>query len=585
MSDPANVPVPAESASSSSLPLPPAPPSGPPGWARFLYNHNPFYLISTAFVLMGIRLAYGNVAIGELNCWLMMLTLTGYTLLVAGTGILIVRWGQVWDDARSIMLALCLLFVAISISTDELLLIQPDSAIGLIVYGYLLAAGVSQAVITGTGMRMPRGYLWPFHAMLLLLHTYAYFCSPEARDLTRSQLDWRVFLFPQCFALLLLMLWPAVRRGAAYVADNRTPWSWPLYPGSLFVVLAGVAAFRSYVLSLSFGPSPESDYAVIFGAYFLIPMLLVTAFLVYEGARSAHRTNVMTGLLWCLPVLLLLAVPTGTSLDFQRFFNAFTSICGSPLWLTAWALLFCYAAAWLRGQSGAYAGVIGGTLLLSMLSPDTRMLTQLSAPSPAGLLALSGLLFVPGWRHASSRWLLGSLISMVAAVYVGAVQLLPSEWRLQLAAHVLLLGLLLLTVLMSDAFTRVLSHVAAGLMLYLSFNVAANGMPVDLSRLAVSFYVLGTTVVAWGCWKASRCPAYLWVVGIQFTQITLALFAWSYLYGITLIGRPAMFSLSWGTAFFGIGLLISLLKAGQLQFLKRWYARSLAATRHALETS
>ncbi|MCA9081759.1 MAG: hypothetical protein KDA58_14450, partial [Planctomycetaceae bacterium] len=347
-------------------PRPAAPqPPQTPGWVKFLYNHNPFYLISTAFILFGIRMAYGNVAIGELNCWLMMGTLTGYTLIVAATGILIVRWGQVWDDARSIMLALLLLFVAISVSTDELLLIQPDSAIGLIVYGYVLAAGVSQLVISGTGMKMPLGYLLPFHGMLLLLHTYAYFCSPEARDLTRTQLDWRVFLFPQLFSVVLLTLWPAVRRGAAYVADNRTPWSWPLYPLSLFVVLTAVAAFRSYILSLSFGPSQESNYAVIFGGYFLVPMLLVVGLLAFEGAEVSRAFLVRNAVLWLLPLLLLLATPLGSSRDYRQFHAVISSQFGTPLWLTLLALLGAYVAARLRGVKGATSGALAMALLLS----------------------------------------------------------------------------------------------------------------------------------------------------------------------------------------------------------------------------
>ena len=49
-----------------------------------------------------------------------------------------------------------------------------------------------------------------------------------------------------------VLLIPAARRGRAGVARNGSPWRWPLYPWSLFVVMVGALCVRSWSLCVSF---------------------------------------------------------------------------------------------------------------------------------------------------------------------------------------------------------------------------------------------------------------------------------------------------------------------------------------------
>ena len=70
---------------------------------HWLWTHNPFYVISSLLMLYGVRASYRGIEIGEIDCWLMMGVLAAYTLLLAIVGVLIIRWGKVWDDARSIL--------------------------------------------------------------------------------------------------------------------------------------------------------------------------------------------------------------------------------------------------------------------------------------------------------------------------------------------------------------------------------------------------------------------------------------------------------------------------------------------------
>ena len=82
-----------------------------PSVLRYLYTHNPFYAVSAVLMLYAIWAAYSRLEFGAGNTWLMTGVLGGYTLLLATIGVWIVRWGKVWEDARSILLLLLVLFL------------------------------------------------------------------------------------------------------------------------------------------------------------------------------------------------------------------------------------------------------------------------------------------------------------------------------------------------------------------------------------------------------------------------------------------------------------------------------------------
>jgi hypothetical protein len=93
-------------------------------FARFLSSQNPFYLLSVAFVLHGTKLWY-KPADGPFDPWPLMAVICGYIVLLAATGFVLVRFWKVWDDARSILLMLLLLFVELSLTFDTVLVSDP----------------------------------------------------------------------------------------------------------------------------------------------------------------------------------------------------------------------------------------------------------------------------------------------------------------------------------------------------------------------------------------------------------------------------------------------------------------------------
>src|ERR1700677_4815270 len=95
-------------------------------FSRFLYTHNPFYLVSALLVLIGLHEALSTDS-SFTGGWLLMGVLCGYTLLLAIAGYVIVRFGQVWEDARTVLLVIVLLFLALSVSFDRIVSANPTS--------------------------------------------------------------------------------------------------------------------------------------------------------------------------------------------------------------------------------------------------------------------------------------------------------------------------------------------------------------------------------------------------------------------------------------------------------------------------
>ncbi|MCA9083768.1 MAG: hypothetical protein KDA81_06920, partial [Planctomycetaceae bacterium] len=101
-----------------------------PTLVRLLYTHNPFYLISACLFVYGLKLIFradsstvlfqrGSVAYME--PWGLMASFAGVTVLMAVTGVLVVRLGKVWEDARSLALIVLLMLLAMAVSFDELI--------------------------------------------------------------------------------------------------------------------------------------------------------------------------------------------------------------------------------------------------------------------------------------------------------------------------------------------------------------------------------------------------------------------------------------------------------------------------------
>jgi len=153
------------------------PPSAPPlAWVgpwliRHLCTSNPFYVISAGLFLAGLFASFEAHA-GEVETWALMSGLAGYTLLLAATAFLRVRFAGAWDDLRTVLLLVVLLFLATSVTFDEVLVLEPRRGVACYLVGLLFAVLVSEAVLRGIRLRLPAWFRLPYYLILALFFLY-----------------------------------------------------------------------------------------------------------------------------------------------------------------------------------------------------------------------------------------------------------------------------------------------------------------------------------------------------------------------------------------------------------------------------
>ena len=365
-----------------------------PWLIRLLYTHNPFYLISACLFVYGLKLLFrtGNAAIlfqrGTVEYMSptgLMGSLVAVTLLMAATAVLIVRLGKVWEDARSLVLIVLLMLLAISVSLDELLSMAAEQEKGLLEIGCMVLSGAAVAVgmveLLIRGLQVRLSWLWrgPLYLLLTLFFGWPLLLLPEIVPFNTAQVQSLIAVFPTVAALSSLLLLPGIRQGAASVRDNGTPWTWPWLPWTPFVFLAVAICFRSYSLTISFD-APDGNVSfwdTIFGLYLLVPLALAVIVLLLEIGIVEKRPQICSAVLTCSPALLLVAWPWGVPWSrlpsYYRFATEFSDTFGSPVFLTLAALLLISASAWRRGVVRGESMTWGFLLLATVVGPRTLL--------------------------------------------------------------------------------------------------------------------------------------------------------------------------------------------------------------------
>lgn len=541
--------------------------------ARWLWTHNPFYIISSLLMLYGVRAGYANVEIGTINCWIMMGILGAYTVLLASIGILIIRWGKVWDDARAVLLLVLLLFLAVSVSADDLF-VKMESLQGgtvLMASGFVFSVVILLGILVGARIRLGLVYVVPLILFLALFFAAPWWCSPELHPQDAVTLDWTLFLFPQVAAAILLTLIPAARLGWKSVQNNGTPWPWPLFPWSAFVFIGVAVVLRSYALTMTFSPSgpiwtsPDSRSGIVFDTiwrpYFLVPFAMAALILLVEaGLASGNRRVVGRGLLLA-PGLLLMAWPWNPSESMSEFLNSMTGTLGSPVWLTVWFLAIFYGAVRLRGVVTAEIGLFGSILMLSVVGPGTINAATFTDLNPLPSSTVGLVLGVVGLRRGSSILILlaSGLITAAVSAFLPGTQL--AGFRMTICFHMMLAACVLLSIFGTDAFAKGLQSIAALLMM-VSAITAFGGASV--SEIPVQWrigYVAALSLICFVCLLASQSFAYRSGFIITTSVFGYAISIEGFRFATSIFGRNATTAFSWSAGSLIIGVLISAHKA------------------------
>lgn len=544
--------------------------------AQWLCTHNPFYFISALLMLYAVRSSYGELQIGAINCWVMMGVLAAYTSILALLGIAIVRWGGVWDDARSIFLLLLLMFLAVSVSADDLFvkIESSSSAIALLVSGLAFSVLIFQLVLRGARIRLGAAFQIPFILFLALFYLTPWWCSPELHPRQSQTLNWTVLLFPQVAAVLCLALLPAVRRGQEYVANSGTPWSWPWFPWAAFGVIGAAVLLRSYALSLTFsqtGPiwdSPDNRSGIVLDTiwrpYFVVPFILAVMLLVLEAAivhgnhKLARRVTLQS------PALLLLAWPSADSRVSFEFVSQVTDAVGSPLWLAIWMMMAFQGWAVIRKVPQAGLGVLGTTMLFSIVGPRTVDLSSLVI-EPIPLLLVGLILAVMGWRQQSSAVALAASVVMTVGLWFILPQSLLAGLRATICYHVMLAACLLLSVMFHDRLAVVLRSLSGSWIPLSAICVTVLPAAAEVQIHWRLLYVVGLAAACLVCAQLTRSRPY-WGGFIATTSVLgYSLAAVGFRSASAAFGRNAVAAFSWSLGTLLLGALISAYKAGWLR--------------------
>jgi hypothetical protein len=439
-----------------------------PWLIRLLYTHNPFYLISACLFVYGLKLLFrtGNAAVlfqrGTVEYMSptgLMGSLVAVTLLMAATAVLIVRLGKVWEDARSLVLIVLLMLLAISVSLDELLSMASEQEKGLLEIGGMVLSGAAIAVgmveLLIRGLQVRLSWLWrgPLYLLLTLFFGWPLLLLPEIMPFDTAQVRSLIAAFPTVAALISLLLLPGIRQGSASVRDNGTPWTWPWLPWTPFVFLAVAICFRSYSLTISFD-APDGNVSfwdTIFGLYLLVPLALAVFVLLIEIGIVEKRPQICSTVLTCSPVLMLMAWPWGVPWShlpsYYRFATEFSNSFGSPVLLTLVALLLISAWAWRRGVARGESMTWGFLLLATVVGP--RTLIHPYAPLFADqfqvvpVMMLASLKLASAfYRHRTGDLLTGLVIFALLPMVVELPQVLQ-PWKSFLSLHLAYLAVLI----------------------------------------------------------------------------------------------------------------------------------------------
>lgn len=395
-----------------------------PEWLRFLYNHNPFYLLSTCFLLDGsARLLKPDVLTGDsppIDPWPVVTLVGGYVSLMAITAFLVVRFGKVWDDARSMLVIVLLLFVEIAVSFDQAFA-DPQIATWPAFLGLPFAILVSEFLLRGLRIRLPMGFRLPYYLLLGLIFLYPVVPVEALRAGHAADVPWLLYLFSPIAGLSLLTLLPAIRRGPEYLRENGTPWLWPMFPWTIFVVLLVGLGLRSYALPQAFDPvlgqtlHASMEFSSVFGAYFLVPLVFAVAVLLLEiGLVGDNRRlqKIALGLPFgCL--LLSLPVTTLAGPD-AEFLARFTRVLGHPVFVTSIAIVAFMAVARLRRAALSEELLLLSLIVLGYTHPRGTWFVEVE--QPAALVAAGVLAGVAAIRQRGSSWgLLAAFCFLLAA--------------------------------------------------------------------------------------------------------------------------------------------------------------------------
>lgn len=538
------------------------------GLLRWVCTNNPFYVISAGLFFAGLRISFGASA-EAIDAWALLSGLAGYILLLAVTACVLGRFARVWDDLRTVLLLVVLMFLAASVTFDEALVNEPDRGIDICLIGLAFAVVVSEVLLRTIRLWLPDGFKVPYYLALVLFFLYPLAISPLVAEPHDERLLWALFGFSTAAGLIVLTLLPAARRGAGYVAENGSPWRWPLYPWTLFGVLGFAVPARAYLLCVSMHvlDGPESRDGRMFGPFFLVPFGLALAVLLLQIARTSRSPRLL-GVAMAAPVVLVALAMLGhreTGI-YGEFLDIFRARLGAgPLYLTLCAGAGFYLFATLRGVRSGLDGLTAALAALAFVAPHAVEFS-LRTPDLVPLLSAAALQLGIGMtRRQAPRCLVGGLAVSLLAPMVMPPELLHDLPPALIATHLTLFTLLAVGAMATGWFGQVLRDAgtigvalicAAALFLHLP-------LPASIEPWTLQVYPVAVALLLAAYGFEFRHPFTLVIARLIFVCVAARAATWGYLSARHRVSGLDYLALSLCVFFVALG--ISLGKSGVLR--------------------
>ena len=384
---------------------------------KFLYTQNPFYLISCGLIFYGIHLLIPRQASLESRTLILLCCMAAYTVLMSLTAVCVIRYGKVWDDARSILMILLIGLLGLSASFDELCVNRWQLAAAVAAGCFIFSVFIIESVLLATCIRFASLYRLALYAILALFFAIPVVAGYAIAENHQFLKHWAAPIFSTAMSIGLVTMSPALSRGKQYVAKNGTPWPWPLFPLSPFVVLIVLAIVRAHGIWMSFS---SLSGPIAFEPFLLVPFALAIAILILQYESSLLERPASICVLYAVPLLIFCGIGNAglTSLpihdELRRYF-------GSAGTLIAVCLVGFYLFAFLKRVPTAEHLFALSLLALAWFSPTPDIYRE--AGFQNWMLALLAAAVTLGNALAVSssaaRWLGFSLALAVTVIMLG----------------------------------------------------------------------------------------------------------------------------------------------------------------------
>jgi hypothetical protein len=527
-------------------------------------------------VFVGLRMTFGSGGPAA-QTWALAMSLAGYTLLLATIACVLIRVGRLWDDLRSLLVLVVMMFLAIAMSCDDTMAADPSRGVLGYLGGFGFAVAVTEGVLRTIRLRLPGWYRLGYYGILSLVFLYPIALGPLLGDPENPSLQWALFGFAPLAGLAVSALVPAARRGRAYLEKNGSPWRWPMYPWALFVVLVGGLCVRCSALCVSFHYVNGSR--TIFGPYFLVPIGLAVSVVWLEMGIVSGRRGIMTAAS-ALPLGLAILAATGNPYEtvYRQFLGRFIDTLGaSPLCLSLVAAIMFQAYAAARRVPLAWELMAAGLALLAVVGPRTVDIFELVSPQVLPMGAAGLVLATAAWRRHDSWLAVPAAACFLISLTRAWEQLWPALDSWPVALHLGVAALVIVGTLFDDGLGRLARRAGALALLGLGLDAATghprawSAMPPDLVTwypllIAASAWVVGFLVPGrlYPASAAINVAAWLAHSGVQtYSQLRKVL--------------TGLDQITWGMLFFLVAMAISLRKAGIWpRSVPKWLVRRLS---------